>query len=377
MGRERVFDIAVVLLAFVFSLTPVTPLPAFAEPFDAVGFGLGVAGCAALWFRRRAPGAVTWFVAVIGIVLVVGVRVWPGAVVEYPAESVLLPAAAPFAVYAVAAFGSMARAWVPLVVLAVAACVGASSNPVAVGGMVVTLVGGPAVLGRYVLARARHAERVQRSRAEEVRRDERLRLAAEIHDVVSHRVTVMVLQAGALGLTAPDEATRQAAGELREAGCRTLDELRDLVWLLNATDQEAGAPAESLPDLSALVEAARSVGTVVEVVETGEERPLSPAVARTAYRVVQEGLTNVRKHAPGARTRVEVRHRADGVRVSVHNTTPTGATDPAVTSSGGGTGLLGLRRRIELINGTLHAGPGDGGGFEIVASLPATVGEHR
>jgi signal transduction histidine kinase len=381
MRRERVVDVAVVLLAVLLGMGSVTQIPTFPEPYDAVAFGLMLVGAAALWFRRRAPVAVAWFVAALAAVLALAVWVWPGVASGTPPapESTLLPAAAPFAAYSVAAHRtrSYRLAWLPLVLTAIIACLGAppSSRVIAVVGVVVTLVGGSAVLGRYVAARAEHTEREQRVRAEQARREERLRLAAEIHDVVSHRVSVMVLQAGALHLTAADEPTRQAANELRTVGCQALDELRDLVGLLSTgpADPAGAAPLEPLPDLSTLVEDSASVGMTVEVVETGDPCLLSPVVGRTAYRAVQEALTNARKHAPGARVRVEVRYLTTGVRVSIHNTAPTRAADPRLADAGSGTGLLGLRRRVELVNGTLHAQPCADGGFEVAAALPSTI----
>src|SRR5690606_26893097 len=149
---------------------------------------------------------------------------------------------------------------------------------------------------------------------ERARAEERARLASEMHDVVTHRVSLMVLQAGALGVTARDEETRVAAEELRSAGCQALDELRDLVGVLQATPGEAedsgavgaGGSVATL-DLSHLVAESESVGASVELVEEGDAARMSPVVARTAYRIVQEALTNVRKHAPGADARVRVR----------------------------------------------------------------------
>jgi signal transduction histidine kinase len=388
MRRERVVDVAVVLLAALLGMASVTQIPTFPEPYDAVAFGLMLAGAVALWFRRRAPVAVAWFVAALAAVLALAVWVWPGVVsgTMPAADSTLLPAAAPFAAYSVAAHRSRSYrlAWLPLFLTATIACLGAppSARVLAVVGLVVTLVGGPAVLGRYIAARAEHTEREQRVRAEQARREERLRLAAEIHDVVSHRVSVMVLQAGALHLTAADEPTRQAASELRTVGCQALDELRDLVGLLSTTgpvDPAGAAPLEPLPDLSELVEDSASVGMAVEVVETGDPCLLSPAVGRTAYRAVQEALTNARKHSPGARVRVEVRYLPTGVRVSIHNTAPTRPADARLTDAGSGAGLLGLRRQVELVNGMLHAQPCADGGFEVAATLPSTIqaGERR
>ncbi|WP_020672264.1 sensor histidine kinase [Amycolatopsis nigrescens] len=382
MGRERIADVVVVVFAGTIAvINTVTQLPAMPEPYDVLVLGLLLTGAAALWFRRRAPVAVAWFVALLAAALAVAVWVWPGAVpgVRPEPESILLPSAAPFAAYSVAAFARGHRlAWPPLVVVAATACVGTPllTHLGATAGPIVALVGGPAALGLYVAARTERAEREQQLCEERARRQERLRLAAEIHDVVSHRVSVMVLQAGALHLTGADEPTRRAAEELRATGCHALDELRELVGLLSASGRSDAAdtgPLEPLPDLAAPVAAARSVGIAVEIVTDGEPCLVSPAVGRTAYRVVQEALTNVCKHAPGSRVRLGVRQAPDGVRVSIRNTAPAGAGDAALASAGGGTGLLGLRRRIELVNGTLEAEPCADGGFRVDAALPAFV----
>ncbi|MGW5869199.1 sensor histidine kinase, partial [Streptomyces sp. NPDC055239] len=126
--------------------------------------------------------------------------------------------------------------------------------------------------------------------------------------------------------------------------------------------------------LSVLVEESRAVGVDVELDEVGDGSVWSPVVARTAYRVVQEALTNVRKHAPGSSVRVEVRHYATGtVRLRVVNSTATRALDPELVSSGSGSGLKGLRQRVELVGGTLECGPLTDGGFRIESVLPAYV----
>ncbi len=390
MARERLVDIGVMVLAGVLTaVNMATQIPAFRAPYDAVVCGLLLAGAASLWFRRRAPVAVAWFVAALAAVLVAAVWVWPGAAAGTQAEpdSTLLPAAAPFAAYGVAAFGRRRRlAWLPLVAVAVIACLGVppSSDVVAVAGPVLALVGGSAALGLYVVARAERAEREHQLRAERARGEERQRLAAEVHDIVSHRVSVMVLQAGALHVTTADDATREAAGELRAQGCQALDELRDLVALLTAADPpeapgagrvavESVEPVEPLPDLSGLVAATESVGIAVTTRTVGDAAPLPPVVGRTVYRVVQEALTNVGKHAPGSRVSLQVCHLPAGVRVSVRNTAPTRPGDAGLVGAGGGAGLLGLRRRIELISGTLRAEPCADGGFLVDASLPSFV----
>jgi signal transduction histidine kinase len=221
--------------------------------------------------------------------------------------------------------------------------------------------------------RAERAERERDLRAAEAVALERTRLTAEMHDVVSHRVSLIVLEAGALGLTAADEDTAAAAERIRAAGCQALDELRDLVRVL---PEPAGRddPPQPLPDLAPLLDAAEAAGTRVEVVRHGEPVPVAPVVGRTAYRLVQEGLTNVRKHAAGAYARVGLAYDETGLEVFIRNDAATTPTDPALAGSGSGTGLLGLRRRIELIDGSFSAGPCANGGFELCARLPMRPG---
>jgi signal transduction histidine kinase len=224
--------------------------------------------------------------------------------------------------------------------------------------------------------RAERAEREQHLMAEQARDEERARLAGEMHDVVTHRVSLMVLQAGALRMTAPDEATRQAAEELRAAGCQALDELRDLVGVLRTAPEDDQEPAAL--GLDALVAESSAVGIPAELVTEGDPELASPVVGRTAYRVVREALTNVRKHAPGAQVVVRVSYDEAQVRVSVTNTAPGAANGSTLYSSalagtGSGLGLAGLRQRIELVHGTMLAGPATGGGFCVQATLPAYV----
>lgn len=226
-------------------------------------------------------------------------------------------------------------------------------------------------LVRALTERAERAEREQELRAEQARADERARLAGEMHDVVTHRVSLMVLQAGALRVSATDERTRQAAEDLREAGCQALAELRDLVGILR-TEPE-GDEAPGVDGLAALVTEATAAGTPAELVSDGDPGRASPVVARTAYRVVREALTNVRKHAPGARVVVEVRYADSSVQVSVRNAPPVRRPDAVLAGTGSGLGLANLRRRIDLVRGTLRAEPGADGGFHVEATLPAYV----
>nr|WP_272923868.1 histidine kinase [Streptomyces sp. SID3343] len=207
-------------------------------------------------------------------------------------------------------------------------------------------------------------------RAEQAREEERTRLAGDMHDIVTHRVSLMVLQAGAMRVRAPDDATRSAAEDLRATGCQALAELRDLVAVLRTAERQGtGAPVEpAVLDLSDLVGESRAAGVDVRLDTRGPAGPASPVVVRTAYRVAQEALTNVHKHAPGARVDVRVAYEHDQLRLTVVNSA---ATRPCEIELGrGGTGLLGLQRRIELTGGSFDARPSDDGGFELVARLP-------
>jgi len=223
--------------------------------------------------------------------------------------------------------------------------------------------------------RAERAEREQLLLAEHARAAERSRLAAEIHDLVAHRVTLVVLRAGALQVNAPDTATREAAEELRVHGCRALDELRELVGVLR---RDGTAPAaldeRPAPALAELADEAVRAGQPVRLVEHGDASQLSPVVGRTAYRVVQEALTNARKHAWGAPTRVDVDYGRDQVRIAAHTGAAGRGGAGPLPRTGGGTGLTGLRERVELIGGSLTAGPAPGGGFQVETVLPARTG---
>ncbi|MGZ3148061.1 sensor histidine kinase [Lentzea chajnantorensis] len=214
--------------------------------------------------------------------------------------------------------------------------------------------------------RLSQAQAAQALLLEQARADERTRLASEMHDVVTHRLKLVVLHAGALRMAARTDAVRRAADDLRTAGLKALDELRDLVGVLRA-GRTARIP-DVLPDeLSSLVAA---TGLTVTLTEHGDADTVSPAVRRTMYRVVQESLTNVHKHAPGAETAITVHCGPNSVRAVIRNTPPATAPGPLPTP---GTGLLGLRGRVEMVGGTLTAGPTSDGGYEVDAVLPAFV----
>jgi signal transduction histidine kinase len=129
----------------------------------------------------------------------------------------------------------------------------------------------------------------------------------------------------------------------------------------------------STPDFAALVAESTAVGTPAELVEDGDPAVASPTVRRTAFRIVREALTNVHKHAPGARVTVQVGYEESRLRLTIRNTPPVGQPNRALADTGSGLGIASLRHRVELLHGTLRAGPAPDGGFCVEATLPAYV----
>ncbi|MGH2603815.1 MAG: sensor histidine kinase [Dehalococcoidia bacterium] len=203
--------------------------------------------------------------------------------------------------------------------------------------------------------------------AERIRADERSKLANEIHDVVAHSVSLMIVHSGALKLAATDERTREIADLVRSSGRLALEELRDLVGVLRQGDMAPLGPAPNLANLDALVEESRTAGSVVTVHSRGTPQKVSGAVERTAYRVVQEALTNTRKHAPGAPVRIDLTWYPSSLDISVRTDPPSGN---APEFPEGGHGIESLRERVSLLSGQFNAGPTAEGGWRVYASLP-------
>jgi signal transduction histidine kinase len=357
--------------------------------------GVQAAACLSLVVRRRAPLLVIGVLAAFTLAVTLLISPAGALVPAHPDNTVWAPYSTTLAAYGPLYYGlhhrpSRRTGWIALAMLTLVV-----ARPWQPSGTVITIgvlrvAVGP-LLALYFSARQRlvqvlteRAERAERERhllAEQARAEERARLAGEMHDVVTHRVSLMVLQAGALRMTATDEATRQAAEELRAAGCQALDELRDLVGILHtAPDAVHSTTGDdepvSTPGFAALIAESTAVGTPAELVEDGDPALASPVVGRTVYRVVREALTNVRKHAPGARVIVRVSYDPSQVRLEVRNTPPAGPASPAqagLAGTGSGLGIAGLRQRIELVHGTLRAAPTPDGGFSVGATLPAYV----
>jgi signal transduction histidine kinase len=242
----------------------------------------------------------------------------------------------------------------------------------------VVVFGGAWFAGRLVLKRQLYAEAfADRARVLELERDankrvaaaeERVRIAREMHDVVGHSVSVMVVQAGAERLALGDERpeTRDALLAIEQTGRQALAEMSRLLGILRKEGEGlALAPRPSLAHVDALVQTVRDAGVPVELRVEGKQEGLSPGVDVSAYRIVQEALTNVVKHAGPAHASVMIRYGRRSVEVEV--------TDDGSFAGNGtapGYGLAGMRERVELHGGTLEAGGRAEGGFAVRARLP-------
>jgi signal transduction histidine kinase len=232
--------------------------------------------------------------------------------------------------------------------------------------------------------RAVRAERDRDAQAQIAAAAERARIARELHDVIAHNLSVMVAQAdgGAYAFDATPERSRQALAEIGRTGRQALSEMSSLLGVLR-TDRDAAplAPAPAADEIAQLVTQAREAGMNVSYAVEGPARPLPGGLSLAAYRIVQEALTNVRKHAgPGAAAEVTLRYGQDDLLVDVADD-GRGATGlprygaGATADHGGlanpeGHGLAGMHERAAMYGGTVHAGPRPGGGFEVTALLP-------
>ncbi|MES5819525.1 sensor histidine kinase [Streptomyces sp. RG80] len=246
---------------------------------------------------------------------------------------------------------------------------------------------GTALRGRRE-ARRELIEQTSLTAEERARRtllEERSRIARELHDVVAHHMSVISIQAQVaphLVENPPEELKENLAG-IRQNALEALTELRRVLGVLRSEHPDAPDPVEpgtgtaphtpqpTLDRIEALVENTRAAGLRVEVDVRGEPRPLPPGLELSAYRIVQEALSNVLRHAPGAVAHVELRHTAFGLIVDVVNSRPTGS---APTSPGAGHGLLGMRERVGMLNGSMTAHPLPDGGYKVFAFLPARPG---
>ncbi|MFF4965397.1 sensor histidine kinase [Streptomyces sp. NPDC001037] len=238
----------------------------------------------------------------------------------------------------------------------------------------------PAVLWRFGVVARRSAEltrQLRREQAERARREvaeERGRIARELHDVVAHHMSVISVQTGLARFVfdTDRETARAALGTIDATGKEALEELRRMLTVLRAAGD--GAPAGPMPGLARLgdmAERVRAGGVPVTLTVEGTPRPLAPGIDLCAYRVVQEALTNVMKHAPGASAEVRVTYEPHQVSVAVTDDGQ-GVVSDRVRSDGGH-GLIGMRERAKLYGGRISTGPQDQGGFAVRLTLPTSA----
>jgi signal transduction histidine kinase len=328
----------------------------------------GIAVILALWVRRKHP---------------LGVAV---AAVSVASFSSMAGGAAPIAVYNLA-LRSSRRALLGVAVLAVVSIAitpllyptpGRWAEQFAFGLLILAVAIGWGLFARArrdlfnsLRERAERLESEQKLRVEQAQEAERRRIAREMHDVLAHRLSLLSVHAGALEFRpdAPAEEVAEAAGVIRATAQTALQELRDVIGLLRE-DVDEDRPQPTLAEVPALVEESRAAGMRVNWrEEVGETDGIPEALGRTAYRVVQEGLTNARKHAPNAAVEVTL---ASGPPLVVEVVSRRAVGGHPDQLPGAGTGLIGLAERVALAGGELEHGPDAGGDFVLRATLPWT-----
>ncbi|MEI5525003.1 sensor histidine kinase [Streptomyces brasiliscabiei] len=378
--RPRAVDLSVLVLVFAVTVTGVLVTRAVASGPLAVwpGIALSALSCAALHRRRSHPLTVlavttlcTMAVGALGYLLT-PLLMGPLLVAQY--ETSLRTTrrtgwnSALVATGCVVFSGLVFPSFLDSLLFAVV-------NPAAWILLCAALGGYRRVRREYAVARAEHADRQREEEARHRVVQERMRIARELHDVVAHHLTLADAQAGAvkhLLRTRPEQA-REIIDRLPETTAAALRELKATVGLLRQdTDPDDDlAPAPGLERLPDLVDSCAAAGLQVTVTVEGERRPLSPVLDLTAYRILQEALTNVTKHGAGRAADVRLRYEPRRLTLTVTNDTAPGRASTA-PGPGGGFGLISMRERAGSAGGTFHAGHRAHGGFQVVCALPLT-----
>ena len=374
--RDRAVDALGCFVAVALGALFISPtLRAGVEPFPTtqivVDVGCGVLACISLWWRRR------WAVGVALLCLLLGtfsITATPAGLLALFSLAVHRPVRPTLLVAAL---------WIPSVVLF--AIYSPTTEALPVFLRVTPLVLAVTAWGMFIRARrqllftlrerALRAEADQRLHEDRARMAERTRIAREMHDVLAHRISLLALHAGALEVRPdlPPAMVRETAELLRSTARQALEELRGVVGLLREQPGQESVvppPQPTLTDVGRLVEETRLAGAAIDFELQVEDPDAVPsALGRDAYRIVQEALTNIGKHATGTAARVRVTGApGSGLRVSVRNRQPVHAqAGPALPGSGAG--LLGLQERVSLSGGTLVHGPDGSGDFVVDAVL--------
>ena len=359
--RDRVVDTAMYLVAFAISTATLIDTwelhPPWLRPVAVVAV---IATVVALRWRRTHPGAVGIGVSAVSIPLTT----------------------APFVALFNAAIRARGRDLALAAGLTIVSCF---TNPLLYRGPQslqlefgagLGIAGAALGWGLFVRARrelVRSLHELADRAGDEAREAERRRIAREMHDVLAHRLSLLSVHAGALEFNsdAPPEEVAEAAGVIRENARAALEELRGVVGVLREDTGESltEPPQPTLADLPALVEESRAAGMRIDARIEPDDAAPSAAVGRTAYRIVQEGLTNARKHAPGAAVTITVQAVDADLQVEVRSLAPV-AVPSAAPLPGAGTGLIGLAERVTLAGGELEHGVDPDGAFVLRARLP-------
>jgi len=356
--RTRLADAALALVVGALAVTTV----AFAQDTTAVDYALVALGSAALAFHRSSPLAVLAVTTACGAGYVLHAHPGP------------LSALTVFVAVATAA-GAGHRTWgavASAVFLGAGLATDASSHAVVertlllAGWFLTAVVAGQADRNwqaylRQTEQRALEAERTKEEAALRRAGEERLRIARELHDSLTHSISIVKLQAGVAVHLARKrgEEIPPALLAIQDASGEAMRELRSTLEILRSDDGPTGTPA-------LLVERACTAGLTAELTVTGEERPLTATLDRAVYRIVQESLTNAARHAGAAKVSVRLAYGADDLTVRVEDD---GTADPACPPTPG-VGLTGMRERVTALGGTLDAAPRPEGGFAVLARLP-------
>ncbi|WP_092651279.1 sensor histidine kinase [Actinopolymorpha singaporensis] len=338
------------------------------KPVDALAIVLLLLGPAALVFRRARPVAVLYFVMTVSFAyILLGYPYGPFFVSAIVALFEAVRYGHRWAAWLTAGavyFGHIAYRWTsgegPGTVAAI----------VVAGWLLAVLIGSE--LNRIREERVKESRRAKAAEAAGRVSEERLRIARELHDVVAHNISLINVQAGvALHLMdAQPEQARTALTAIKQASKEALVELRSVLGVLRQVDEPGPRqPAPSLRRLTELAARTRAAGLDVRVEVEGTPEPLPSSVDTAAYRIVQEALTNVLRHAGARSAVVRVAYADTAVTVEVTDDgcgTPSGGGDEL----GGGSGLPGMRERVGALGGRLHVGPLPGGGFRVYAELP-------
>jgi signal transduction histidine kinase len=369
-ARDWVVDVLLIVAALVIGGLSLQPtLDDHSDTMVVVDLVVGTAVCLSLWVRRTHP---------IGVAL---------AAIATASFSTMAGGAALIAVFNVAVRSSrralFAIVGLSLVSLAITPLLYPSAGrwpaqflfgilllAVAIGWGLFTRLRRELVYSLH--ERAERLESEQRLRVEQAREAERRRIAREMHDVLAHRLSLLSVHAGALEFR-PDarrEEVGEAAAVIREAAQAALEELRVVIGVLRDEDDGALEPPQpTLGQLPALIEESRAAGMHIRLrLDAPVDDAMPPALGRTAYRVVQEGLTNARKHAPAAG--VDVTISTDDQTLIVEVANKQSVAVPATGVQGAGAGLVGLAERVSLAGGELEHGPNENGDFVLRATLP-------